>query len=151
MLALLQLLVLILLLLSSPSLALDELQQRRSYWTSRNKHEIPNARRVAVRGGSKHNHAQTNPEHQPMHFRTVAKARLSRLLHAKREFRAAFSSSLEKCLLRATRPDALPVPKAQLQKLLLATKKLETVSDLHDAVSLQAMHVKSCLYTRFLY
>eukprot|EP00953_Heterococcus_sp_UTEX-ZZ885_P039152 20087-Heterococcus_DN1.PRE.3 len=132
MLALLQLLVLIVLLLSSPNSALDELPQRRSHWTSRNKHEIPNARRVAVRGGSKHNHAQTNPEHQ-MHFRTVAKARLSRLLHAKREFRAAFSSSLEKCLLRATRPDALPVPEAQLQKLLLATKKLETVSDLHDA------------------
>jgi hypothetical protein len=146
MLALLQLLMLIVLLLSSPNSALDE---QRSHWTSPNKHEIPNARRVAVRGGSQHNHARTDAKHQSLHFRTVAKARLSRLLHAKREFRAAFSSSLEKCLLRATRPDALPVPETQLQKLLLATKKLETVSDLHDAVSLQALNVTCCFYSVF--
>jgi hypothetical protein len=130
---LLQLLVL-LLLLCNPTNVSAFGKRRKSHWIGKPKHAIPrHALSLDVRGGSNELHSRADVDNQHLRFKTIA--RLSRLLHVKREFRSAFSSSLEKCLLRATRPDVLPVCEKQLQKLLLATKRLEAVSDLQDAVS----------------
>ena len=72
---------------------------------------------------------------KPASFWDTVQATASRVKHPKREIATLFSSKLEKHLLTATRPDALPVPEREIQWLLKLTKRLESMPRDDDAVS----------------